>query len=196
MKYVTLLIINCFFILYSIMFFTDHKVWPESTSAKLRNVLFLCTTMYVAYNVLFIYILKKEKEQNGIIYKIFSAIKNSAINSYTFIQPFQKEFIISLILAAVIIIVSFVLLGLPGGIIITALQKVGIFNRIEGDNIWPASIFISCLWPLCFPIATLAKNYLIQHEYSSYSLVGLCLSACVWIISIIIITASLFGKNA
>ncbi|ABG60981.1 hypothetical protein [Cytophaga hutchinsonii] len=190
-----ILLANCFFILYSIMFFTDHKFIPKETGGRIRNALLLCLALYVSYNVLFIYILKKENEQSGIIYKIASGIKYVSINSYTFIEPFQKEFIISLVIAAAIMMVSFILLGMPGGLIIGLLQKMGIGNNIQGDNVWPAALYVSLIWPLCFPIAVLTKNHLIQQGHIDYALLSLYLSGFLWVTVVISSTFLLFGNS-
>ncbi len=178
------------------MFFVDHRFLPEETSAKIRNLLLLCSALYVSYNVLFIYILKKENEQSGIIYKIASGLKNFAVNSYTFIQPFQKEFIISIVIAAVIMVISFILVGMPGGLVIGAIQKLGIFNNIEGDNVWPAALYVSFFWPLCFPIAVLTKQYLIQHGYVGYALLGLSLSGLAWVLVVVTSVFFLFSNKS
>ena len=177
------------------MFFIDHEIFPEGTGAKIRNLLLLCSALYVSYNVLFIYILKKENEQSGLMYKIASTLKHAAVNSYTFIEPFQKEFIISLVIAGVIMIISFILLGLPGGIIIGLLQKIGIGNNIQGDNLWPAALYVSLFWPLCFPIALLTKQYLIQQEYVGYAFLGLWSSGLLWMTAIVMSAFLLFGNK-
>jgi len=178
------------------MLFVDNKFVPEETGAKIRNLLLLVSALYVSYNVFFIYILKKEKEQSGIIYKIASIVKHAAVNSYMFIQPFQKEFIISLVIAAAIMVVSFILVGLPGGLILGLLQKIGIGNTIQGDNVWPAALYLSFFWPLCFPVAVLTKNYLIQQGYVGYALTGLCLSGFAWIMLVVGSVFVLFGSRS
>ena len=195
MKYLLILLANCLFILYSIMFFVDNRFVPEETGARIRNLLLMCSAVYISYNVLFIYILKKENEQSGIIYKIASGIKHFTLNSYTFIQPFQKEFITSLIIAAVIVIISFILLGMPGGIIISLLQKIGIGNNIEGDNAWPAALYISFFWPLCFPIAVLTKQFLIYHGHVGYAFFGLWLSGFIWVSAVVSSAFLLFSNK-
>jgi len=195
MKYIIILLANCIFILYSILFFTDHKFVPEGTGARIRNVLLLCAALYVSYNVLFIYILKKENEQSGIIYKIASGLKHVALNSYAFVQPFQKEFITSLIIAGVIIGISILILGMPGGLIIEVVQNIVPLKKIEGDNMWPAALYVSFFWPLCFPIAVLTKNYFIQYGYTGYAIAGLSVSGTIWILTIVASAFFMFAKD-
>jgi len=178
------------------MFFVDNKFLPDQIGARIRNLLLLCSALYVSYNVLLIYILKKENEHSGIIYKIAASIKHTAVNSHAFIQPFQKEFITSLIIAAVIMIISFILVGMPGGLIIAGLQKIGIGDSIEGDNTWQAALYLSFFWPLCFPVAVLTKNYLIHQGYVGYALTGLCLSGFAWIMLVVGSVFLLFGSRS
>jgi hypothetical protein len=176
------------------MYFVDNRLVPEEIGARIRNLLLLCAAIYVSYNVLFIYIFKKKNQQSGIIYKIASGLKHFVENSYAFILPFQKEFMISLAIAAVIILISFILVGMPGGLLIGAIQKLGIFNTIKGDNVWPAALYASFFWPLCLPIAVLTKYYLIQQGYIGYALLGLCLSSLVWILAVVASVFLLFGN--
>jgi hypothetical protein len=46
---------------------------------------------------------------------------------------------------------------------------------------WPAALYISFFWPLCFPIAVFTKNYLIQNEHGVHPLAGLWISGSVWV---------------
>ncbi len=129
----------------------------------------LVVGLYVIYNLLFIYLLKKQKEENGLIYKIIDTAEKAAHTFMIFIQPVQKELIISIFIAFVLIVISILLAGLPGAVILTLLQKIGLFTRVNGDNGWPCAILISILWPLCLPFAVLAKQYLVQHGYTGFA---------------------------
>jgi len=182
MKFIIILIVNCLFVLYCAMFFLDNKWWPEETISKITNALLLIAMFYVTYNIIYIYILKRKNQQSGIIYKMAAGTKNFVLNSHAFIQPFQKEFFISLIIAGAIIFISIVSVGLPGALIMMSVEKIGVFNPITGDNSWPATILVSIFWPMCFPVAVLTKNYLITYNYTQYTTLSLYLSGFLWII--------------
>ena len=185
MKYILVLIVNILFILFSIMFFVDHKFVPQGTVARIRNLFLLCAVLYVSYNVLFIYILKKEKEQSGIIYKVAAGVKHSALNIHAFIQPFQQEFFTSLITAAIIIGISILIVGMPGGLIIEVVQNILPIKKIEGDNMWPAALYVSFFWPICFPVAVLVKNYLIQQNSTAYASQVFWIAGSLWVATIV-----------
>lgn len=196
MKFILILSANCIFLLYSIMFFIDHKFVPAGTAARIRNLVLLGTALYVSYNVLFIYILRKEPQQTGLIYRVAAGLKHIAVNSYTFIQPFQKEFFTSLIIAAVIIGISILILGMPGGLIIEIVQNIIPLKKIEGDNMWPAALYVSFFWPLCFPIAVLTKKYFIQHGSVAYAAAGLWVSGSIWVLTVVSTAFFLFENKS
>ncbi len=177
------------------MFFVDHKFVPEGTGARIRNILLLCAALYVSYNVVSIYILKKEQQQSGLIYKVASSVKHSAMNTHEFIQPFQEEFITSLIIAAVIIGISILILGMPGGLIVEVVQNILPLKKIEGDNMWPAALYVSFFWPFCFPIAVLTKNYFIQHGCTGYVIAGLSVSGTIWVVAVVSSSFVLFANK-
>jgi hypothetical protein len=195
MKYILILAANCLFILYGIMFFIDHKFIPEGTGAKIKNLLLLSATLWVSYNVLFIYILKKEDEQSGLIYKIASGSKHVVLSAQTFIQPFQHDLFTSIITAGVIMGISILILGMPGGLIVEVVQNILPVKKIEGDDMWPAALYVSFFWPLCFPIAVLTKNYFIQHGYTGYEIAGVSISGTLWVTTIISSAFFLFAKS-
>ncbi len=195
MKYIIILIVNCLFVLYSAMFLIANSWWPKETVSKIRNILLLGAMLYVMWNIIYIYILKRMNQKDGIIYKMAAGTKHFVLNSYVFIQPFKKEFAISLIVAGAIIFISMVLLGLPGALIIMGVEKTGIFNPIEGDNSWPAAIFTSFFWPMCFPVAVLTKNFLIKNNYTQYINLSLYLSGVLWVLCVILGTFLQFGNK-
>jgi hypothetical protein len=184
MKFILLLLANCFFVLYCILYLTDHPFTRASVGGKIMQAILLVAGLYVLYNVLFIYVLKKRKEENGLIYKIFAYSEKLIQDAITFIQPIQKEFIISILIALVLIVIGMLLAGLPGAAILALLQKAGLFTRVRGDSLWPAAILISILLPLCLPFAVLAKQFLLQRGYAGFTGLRLLLSM-LWIVIIV-----------
>ncbi|MBC7450076.1 MAG: hypothetical protein H7259_01155, partial [Cytophagales bacterium] len=91
----------------------------------------------------------------------------------TLIHPFQKELFIWLLIAAVIALISFLLVGLPGGAVLIAIEKTGLTSKIQGDNTWPAALFLSITWPFCLPAGVLVKHYLINNGYAHNGKPGL-----------------------
>ena len=77
----------------------------------------------------------------------------------------------SVVIAAIIMIISFILVDLPVVIIMSAIQNIGIFNRIEGDDTLPAAIFFSF-----FAEKSLDKIAFIAIRACSYILLGMLLS--------------------
>ncbi|MDB5257067.1 MAG: hypothetical protein JWM14_1762 [Chitinophagaceae bacterium] len=190
MKFIIILLLNCFFVLYCVMYLTDHSFTRASVGGKIRQGILLVVGLYVIYNILFIYLLKKQKEESGLIYKIIAFSEKAAHTFLTFIQPVQKEFIISIVIAFVLIVIGMLLAGLPGAVILALLQKMGLFTRVRGDSVWPCAILISMLWPLCLPFAVLVKQYLVQRGYAGFA--GLrFLLGMLWIIVIVPLVALL-----
>jgi hypothetical protein len=194
MKSIIILVANCIIILYSILFFIDNRFWPKTIGGKVWNILLLCLAVYVCYDILYIYILKKNNIQSGLIYNVAAFARKAVHSSQAFIQPVQKEFFISLIVTAVIIIISIVLVGLPGALLLSLLQKIGIGNNIQGDNVWPTAILLSIVWPFCFPAAVLAKRYFVLHGYSFVS-ISYFITIFIWIVFWTTIVILLSGKT-
>jgi hypothetical protein len=194
MKSIIILIANCIVVLYSILFFIDNRFWPRTTNGKVWNILLLCLALYVCYDILYIYILKKNNIQSGLIYNIAAFVQKTVHSAQAFIQPVQKEFFISLIAAAVIIIISLLLVGLPGALLLSLLQKIGIGNNIQGDNVWPTAILLSIVWPFCFPAAVLVKRYFVLHRYSFVS-IGYFTTIFIWVVFWTTIVILISGKT-
>jgi hypothetical protein len=194
MKSIIILVANCIVILYSILFFLDNRFWQKTTGGKVWNILLLCLALYVCYDTLYIYILKKNNIQSGLIYNIAAFAQKTVHGAQAFIHPTQKEFFISLIVAAVIIIVSLLLAGIPGALLLSLLQKIGIGNNIQGDNVWPTAILLSIVWPFCFPAAVLVKRYFVLHGYNFVS-ISYFTTIFIWVVFWITIVILLSGKT-
>ena len=169
------------------MFLADHQLWPETTDAKIKNVILVLVTSFVLYNVVNIYILKKAKPESGLIYKIASKTKNAFSKAYAYIKPFQKELITSFIIAGVLISVSFILVGLPGALLLQIPVKLGIFKPIAGENAWPAALFVCFFSPLLMPLCVVIKHSLIRYGYITYSGIGWLISIGIFGISVLIV---------
>lgn len=187
MKFILLLLANCFFILYGILYLTDHPFTRASTGGKIRQVVLLVVGLYVIYNVVFIYLLKKQKEESGLLYKIFTYGEKAVYAAMHFIQPIQKELLISIVIAVVLSVIGMIMAGLPGAAMLTFLQKIGLLQGVKGDSVWPAAILLSILWPLCFPIAILVKHYCALRGYAGFTGFS-TLIACSWILLLMVLT--------
>lgn len=194
MKYFLLLAANCFFVLFSSLFLLDFRWWPKATLGRIGCAVWLSAVLYVAYNAVNVYLLKRMGPESGVIYKLAAGVKDLALDSHAFIQPFQKEFYTSLLIAGGIILVSLVLMGLPGGVLVGLLGGIKGLQPIKGDNVWPASLLVSIFLPLCIPIAVLVKNALIQYDFGQYSTLGLFASGILWALFVLIGTMLLFQE--
>jgi len=193
MKFILILLANCFFILYCILYLTDHPFTRASVGGKIRQVILLLAGLYVIYNVVFIYLLKKQKEESGLLYKIFAYGEKALHATMAFIQPIQKELLISIIIAVALAAIGMLLAGLPGAALLAFLQKVGLLRNVKGDSVWPTAILFSVLWPLSFPIAILVKHYCALRGYHGFTGFG-GLIGCSWMLLCIVLT-SLFGST-
>lgn len=193
MKFIIILLVNCFLVLYCIMYFTDHPFTRASAGGKIRQLILLVTGLYVMYNLVFIYVLKKQKEESGLLYKIFTYGEKTAHAPMAFIQPIQKELLISIIIAVVLVLIGIILVGLPGAVLITFFQKTGLLQGVRGDSVWPTAILFSILWPLCFPIVILIKHYCALRGYHGFTGFGAAIG-CSWILLLILLT-SIFGHT-
>jgi len=193
MKFIVILLLNCFWVLYVALYFIDHPVKNTSTLGKIKQGLLLVVSLFVLYNILFIYILKKKTEESGLFYKIIVFAEKTGHAVVSFQEPVQKEFIISVIIAFLLIVLGFLLSGLPGGLILSLLQKAGLLRGIQGDHVWPAAILLSILWPLCFPFAVLAKQFLLHRGYMGFTGLHIALGL-LWII-LMIPCIALLSKN-
>lgn len=195
MKFIVVLLLNCFWVLCSILYFVDHPFTRASVTGKIKQLVLGSLSVYILYNILYIYLLKKEQVENGLIYKLIAFAKNFIHDAMASIQPAQKELIISLVIAFVCIVVGLLLVGLPGGAMINLLQKAGLLRGIKGDNVWPSAIHLSIAWPLCFPFSVLTKQFLGHCGFESFEGLSLLLSSG-WIIFMIVITGLLFTKKS
>ncbi|MDF2456014.1 MAG: hypothetical protein K0R51_2007 [Cytophagaceae bacterium] len=195
MKFIAVLLLNCFLILGNILYFVDHPFTGASVAGKIKQVVLGALSVYILHNILFIYLLKKEKVENGLIYKLIAFTKNFIHDVLAFIQPVQKEFIISLVIAFVCIVIGMLLIGLPGGAMINLLQKAGLLRGIKGDNVWPSAIHLSIVWPLCFPFSVLTKQFLFHRGHESFESLSLLLISG-WIVFMIVITGLLFTNKS
>lgn len=159
-------------LLYTIMFFVDHRFWPEEAGQKIFNIVLILFTLYLSYDAARIYLLKKEKEENAFVYKVASTGKKIYLNTVEHIRPFHKEFLTWLAIAGGIIVVSFVLLGMPGALLLEIPPLLKLAKPISGDSAWPAALLLSMLWPLLLPAGVLVKHALIRNGHSSFALAG------------------------
>jgi hypothetical protein len=149
--------INIILVLYLTVFFLDNKWFPKEIIFKIRNLLFLGLLLGIAYNLVSIYLLKKQAPEDGLIYKFVNIVSHYYHAGFAYIQPFKKEMLIAVIITVVVIFISLMLVGIPGQLLIEISKKLGNTKTISGDNSWPAAIFVSLIWPLFIPLGVIVK---------------------------------------
>lgn len=169
MKYYIILAVNCLVVTYLVSFLIDHSFIPAGTVPKIRNIVFVLLLLTVSYNLVTIYVLKRNTPESGLVYKTGAGARKNIVQFRQFIQPFQKELLIYTLVAAGLAIAGLLLVGIPGQLLLDLPAKSGMVNGISGDNKWPAAILLSVLWPLCLPGGVLLKNHLLQHGFVSLS---------------------------
>ena len=80
-------------------------------------------------------------------------------------MSFRKEFVIASIIAAALMFIGLVLLGIPGAIFLEMPKWLGLVKGIEGDGAWPAAIFVSLMWPLFIPLGVIAKYRIVDSGF-------------------------------
>lgn len=172
MKYYVILLVNCLLIYCIILFFADHKFMPQGLAPKIRNLVLVCLFFTICYNLVSIYVLKRTAPETALVYKTAAAVKNAVDNFGAYIKPFKKELIVYSLIAAGLIVVSLLFVGIPGAFLLQIPVRLGICNPITGDSAWPAAILLSILWPLCLPAGIFLKNWLMVNNYTSISSVA------------------------
>lgn len=176
MKYYTILGLNCLLLVYLISFLIDHSFLSGGIVPKIRNLVFVLLLITVCYNLITIYVLKRNSPESGLVYKSAGIFQNKIAGFRQFIQPYQKELLSYTIIAAGLSAAGLLLVGIPGQLLLDLAAKTGLVSPVKGDNKWPAAILLSVLWPICLPGGLLLKNYLLQQGYPSKSSNSLVLS--------------------
>jgi hypothetical protein len=195
MKAILIPAVTVLLILYVIMFMIDHQWWPEAVTEKIRNVFLVLFALYLCYELANIHFLKKGKQENALVYKVASGGKKTFLKAAEYIRPFQKEFLIWLAVAAVLSFAGFITMGIIGYLWLEIPVQLGLATRIQGDNLWPATIFMAILWPFCLPAGVLVKHYLIRQGYTSWALTGWIGAAAGGIFLLIFLVYRMFGKR-
>ena len=177
------------------MYFIDNRIISKEPISILRNSILFIMAIWISYNLITIYILKKEKQESGIVYKTAAKCKSVALNFLTYIKPFQKEFIQWTLIAAGMAFFGMLLVGLPGALLLAIPAKLGLVAEIKGDAAWPSAILVSLLWPFLFPIAVLVKYELIKAGQIPYALTGFIGTIVLGIILIVTLTYLIIGKT-
>lgn len=172
MKAILIPAITVLLILYVIMFMIDHQWWPEATTGKIRNVFLVLFALYLCYELANIYFLRRGRQEKAFVYRVAKGGQRVYLKVAEYIHPFQKEFLIWLAIAAVLAFIGFISMGIIGYLWLEIPAQLGWVNRIEGDNLWPATIFMSILWPFCLPAGVLVKHYLIREGQGRWALAG------------------------
>ena len=172
MKFFVILGINLFLLYCLALIFIDNKIFTKDPFAIVRNILLFAIAIWICYNVISIYVLQKNKQESGLVYKTASEIKAYGLAFYNYIQPCKKELGIWTLAAACFILLGFISAGLSGYIWLVIPEKLGLVKEITGDNAWPAAILMSVFWPLLLPIAVLIKHQLIKSGFASYAISG------------------------
>ena len=88
-------------------------------------------------------------------------------------QPFRKELVIASIVAAALMFIGLVALGIPGAIFLEIPAWLGLAKGIEGDGAWPAAILVSLVWPLFIPLGVIAKHQVSTRGSMTWAKVSL-----------------------
>jgi len=171
MKSIFIFLLNLFIVFCLFSIATDH-LWSLDTFSIIRNILCAGLGLYLSYNAIRIYALKKESPEQGLIYRVVGKLQIYFAKFYTYIKPVQREFLIWLGIAVGIGFISLVLVGIPGAFLISIPAWLGLTKELEGDGVWPAAILVSLLWPISLPVGVLIKYRLKQQGNEKYSLFG------------------------
>ncbi len=171
-KYILILGANIFLLYCAILFMFDHALISTEVFPLICNIVLFFFALWISCDLLIIYILRKQTQESGIVYKIASKSKTYGLAFYYHIQPFQKEFVTWTLIAAGVAFLGMLLMGIPGYLLLAIPAKLGIVQELQGDDAWPAAILTSMLWPLFFPIGILVKQQLIKMGYLSYAFSG------------------------
>ncbi len=182
-------------VVYVIMYLVDHPFWPASIFSKIRNIGMVLVALYVTYNVATIYVLKNEKEENALVYRVASFGKTVYVKITDHIRPFQKEFLTWLAVAGGLAFLGLVLMGIPGALFLEIPSRLGLVSPIEGDNAWPAAICLAILWPFTLPAGVLVKHYLIRQGYTNWALTGWIGTVVGGIALLTVMMYLMFGKK-
>ena len=172
LKFILILVANIFFLYCLILFFIDNRIITKDPFTIIQNTLLFLLALWITYNLVTIYVFRKEKQESGLIYKLASKTKALGVSIYHHTQSFQKELIIWTIAAIGLSFLGLITMGLPGFFWLEIPVKLGIVSELKGDALWPSAIIISMLWPLFFPVGVLVKHQLIKMGYVSYAITG------------------------
>ena len=69
------------------------------------------------------------------------------------------------LVAAGVAVLSVVLMGLPGGLLLELYRALGITQRaMDIDQVWPAAIYASVLWPISIPAGHYLRQRFVRHH--------------------------------
>jgi hypothetical protein len=184
-KYILILGANIFILYCFIMFMVDHTLIPKELFPLIRNIVLFVLALWICYDVVRIYVLQKQTQESGMVYKVAAKSKTCGLAFYYHIKPFQKEFVTWTLIAAGVAFLGMLLMGIPGYLLLAIPAKLGIVQELQGDDAWPAAILTSMLWPLFFPIGILVKQHLIKIGYLSYAFPGFLGTVLIGIIGVV-----------
>ena len=198
MKSILAITLSAFLIYYFVMVIIDSGFWPESTVWKIRNGLFAAAAIYLAYNLASIFLFKQITPEQAFVNRMVDFITNIVSASLRYIQPFRREFFIACIVAALLMFIGLVAIGIPGAFFLDISKWLGLVKGIEGDRAWPSAIFVSLIWPLFIPIGVIIKHELLTRGslvLAKASIVGTVVFGIVIIVTLTHLFNYLSGKN-
>jgi hypothetical protein len=166
-KYLTILCLNLFLLYCFVLFFIDNTIITAEPLVIVRNIILFAVALWIVYDVVTIYVQKKQKQERGLVYIVVSKGRTYGFAFYEHILPFRKEFINWSLAAMVLMFLGIISLGITGYIWLAIPVALGLVSELAGDSAWPAAILLSLTWPLLLPIAVLIKHHLIKSGNSA-----------------------------
>jgi hypothetical protein len=166
-KYLAILCLNLFLLYCFVLFFIDNTIITAEPLVIVRNIILFALALWIVYDVVTIYVQKKQKQERGLVYIVASKSRTYGFAFYEHILPFRKEFTNWSLAAMVLMFLGIISLGITGYVWLAIPVALGLVSELAGDSAWPAAILMSLTWPLLLPIAVLVKHRLIKTGNSS-----------------------------
>lgn len=154
------------FTLYFAMFLLSNRLWPDETLLKVVNVVFALLLIWLSADLVSINVSKTRGSQTSLVYKVANGVLIAGKRFRNYLKPFQRQFIIGSLIAAAIVVLSFLSLGILGALLMEVPVMLGLAKPITGDNAWPAALIVSILWPLFIPFGVIVKYEITKLSYT------------------------------
>jgi hypothetical protein len=154
-KYFAILFANLFLVYCFVLFFIDNTIITSDPLVIARNILLFAAALWIMYDLVNIYVRKKHKQENGLVYVVVSKSRTYGFAFHEYILPFRKEFISWSLIAIGLMFLGIISVGITGYVWLAIPVALGLVNEIAGDNAWPAAVLMALAWPTLLPIAVL-----------------------------------------